>query len=130
MFYHGIHREYVYQQFPILSPRRCISHKDERQLSDRRHLIRKFGLEPIHLLESSENYPDDDCIQACFSFGDTVFGFPALEDPLWQLSTHEIGVTVLDLRASTIVYTSKPDTVRLKMLLPGVSIRYLEKFGE
>lgn len=130
MFYHGINREYVYEQFPILSPRRCISHKNAEQLADRLHLIRQFGLEPLHLLEAGADYPEAACIQACLHFGDTVFAFPSLAAPFWQLSAHELAVPILDLRNACAVFTTNHDIVRLKSRLAGIPITFVEKFGE
>lgn len=130
MFYHGINREYVYQHFPILSPRRCISHKDQEKQADRVHLIRQFGLEPVHLLEAGAKYRDEECIHACLRFGDTVFAFNSIETPFWQLSLHEIGVPILDLRNACAVYTTVRDSDRLSSFLPGIPIVFVEKFGE
>ncbi|MET3290617.1 UNVERIFIED_CONTAM: hypothetical protein ABID98_003187 [Brevibacillus sp. OAP136] len=130
MFYHGINREYAEKQFPILSPRRSLSHKTEEQLSDRLHLIRQFGLEPLHLLEASEDYPEETCIQSCLHFGDTVFAFAALQAPYWQLSMHELAVPILDLRNACAIFTTLNDIFRLKSHLPGIPITIVEKFGE
>lgn len=130
MFYHGINWGYVYQHFPILSPRRGISDKDREQLADRKHLIRQFGFEPIHLLEADSDFPQEQCIQACLHFGDTVFAFSVLEVPFWQLSLHEIGVPILDLRNACSVCTASSDIVRLQSCLPGIPITVVEKFGE
>lgn len=130
MFFHGIQREYVYQHFPILSPRRSVFGKREEQLEDRLHLIRQFGLEPIHLLEATSDYPEARCIESCLHFGDTVFAFETLEDPLWQLSPHEVGVPILDLRDACAIFTRSHDEKRLRSLFPAILIRILEKNGE
>lgn len=77
---------------------------------DRLHLLQQFGLEPVHLLESDESYPDERCIRECLAFGDTVFAFEQLSLPMWQLSRHEVGVEVLDLRTCSAIYTKRNDT--------------------
>lgn len=122
MFYHGINREHVFEGYPILSPRKGVSHKSREQLQDRRHLLLEFGLEPIHLLEESDNYPFAHCLQECFSFGDTVFVFTQLPDPLWQLSCHEVGVSVLDLRSCRHIYALGDDE-KLRQLFPKTSLK-------
>lgn len=119
MFYHGINREYVYKHYPILSPRKGVSSKSGSQLKDRQHLLELFGLEPIHLLEESSDYPKERCIAECLQFGDTVFAFATLPEPLWQLSRHEVGVTVLDLRRTRQIYTRCHDG-ELDKLFPGI----------
>jgi hypothetical protein len=126
MFYHGIKREYVYQDEPILSPRCRVFAKNEDQLSDRRHLLEQFGMEPVHLLEASEEYPDERCIKECLAFGDTVFAFHSLPDPLWQLSPHEVGVPVLDLRRCEAIYVYA-DADEIRRLFSDKSIRLLHK---
>ncbi len=126
MFYHGIYSSYVYRDYPLLSPRRTASEKKGEQLSDRIHLIEQFGLEPVHLLEASEEYPDERCIQACCHFGNTVFAFSWLPDPLWQLSCHEVGVPVLDLRDCTCIYLREED-VELSRLFPDKQIHLLRQ---
>jgi len=124
MFYHGINREYVYHSYPILSPRRRVTEKKEEQLADRIHLIEQFGLEPVHLLEASEEYPEERCIEACLRFGDTVFAFSDLPDPLWQLSRHEVGVPALDLRDCRQIYLLQEDP-RIYRLFPHKRIQVL-----
>ncbi|NGQ94405.1 hypothetical protein G3578_04340 [Brevibacillus sp. SYP-B805] len=124
MFYHGIKWEYVYQDYPILSPRRGISRKSREQMSDRFHLLAQFGLEPVHLLEAGTAYPVEQCIRECLAFGDTVFGFAHLPDPLWQLSRHEVGVPALDLRHCTEIYLTE-EVVEISRLFPHVPIRLL-----
>jgi hypothetical protein len=126
MFYHGIKREYVYQDYPILSPRRGISRKSLEQLSDRFHLLAQFGLEPVHLLEAGAAYPVERCVQECLAFGDTVFGFAHLPDPLWQLSRHEVGVPTLDLRQGTEIYLSEEDD-EIRRLFPHIPVRILHR---
>ncbi|WP_134684767.1 hypothetical protein [Brevibacillus migulae] len=124
MFYHGINREYVYHSYPILSPRRRVAEKKEDQLTDRMHLIEQFGLEPVHLLEASEEYTKEQCIKACLRFGDSVFAFTSLPDPLWQLSRHEVGVPVLDLRNCQQIYLLQEDP-ELRQLFPHKRIQVL-----
>ncbi|MGD8188746.1 hypothetical protein ACQCN2_01980 [Brevibacillus ginsengisoli] len=109
MFYHGINREYIHQQYPVLSPRRSVSQKNQEERLDRQHLIEKLGIEPIHLLESSQDYPKERCIEVCLEFGDTVLEFASLPDPMWQLSRHEVGTIVLDVRKATMVYVQLLD---------------------
>jgi len=104
MFYHGIKWENVCREYPLLTPRRAIRSKRQEQLLDRLHLLQQFGLEPIHLLEADETYPPERCIQECLAFGDTVFAFARLSLPMWQLSRHEIGVEVLDLRTCVSIF--------------------------
>ena len=118
MFYHGINWEYVKREYPLLSPRRTVGQKRRDQLLDRLHLVQQFGLEPIHLLESGDAYPAEQCIQACFAFGDTVFAFAELPLPIWQLSSHEVGVEVLDLRTCSQIYTFESHT-EIAALFPG-----------
>lgn len=111
MFYHGIMWEYVTREYPVLSPRRTARRKrGAEQLRDRLHLIEQFGLEPVHLLEADEHYDAVRCIQECLAFGDTVFAFDRVELPIWQLSKHEIGVEILDLRTCTAIYTIRRET--------------------
>ncbi|WP_139491546.1 hypothetical protein [Brevibacillus dissolubilis] len=121
MFYHGIKKEYVYQHYPILSPRRSVSKKDKEQLQDRQHLIEKFGCEPIHLLEESPDYPRVRCVVECLHFGDTVFAFSRLSDPLWQLSKHEVGVPILDLNEAVAIYLTSND-LQLRTLFGNIPI--------
>ncbi|MFM1651959.1 hypothetical protein ACI7RC_07640 [Brevibacillus sp. B_LB10_24] len=121
MFYHGIKRKYVFRHYPILSPRRSVSSKNWMQLQDGRHLIEQFGLEPIHLLEDGADYPGDRCISECLAFGDTVFVFPTLPDPLWQLSQREVGVPTLDLRLASGIYTVG-EREPLQALFPGIPV--------
>ncbi|MGG1249750.1 hypothetical protein ABE205_18255 [Brevibacillus agri] len=109
MFYHGIKWEYVTREFPLLSPRRIAGKHGKEQCMDRLHLLQQFGLEPVHLLESDESYPDERCIRECLAFGDTVFAFEQLSLPMWQLSRHEVGVEVLDLRTCSAIYTKRND---------------------
>ena len=119
MFYHGIKWEYVCREYPLLSPRRTVNRKKQEQLLDRLHLIQQFGLEPIHLLESDGTYPPSRCIQECLAFGDTVFAFERLSLPMWQLSRHEVGVEVLDLRTAVYIFTNRIET-KVEKLFPGI----------
>ncbi|MDA5110308.1 MULTISPECIES: hypothetical protein [Brevibacillus] len=123
MFFHGIKWEYVREAYPLLSPRRSVSRKRGDQLADRLHLLQQFGLEPVHLLEAGPDYPPERCVRECLSFGDTVFAFERLEGPLWQLSRHEVGVEVLDVRACVRIYTERTDTAaEIRDLFPGVLV--------
>jgi len=119
MFFHGINWEYVKREYPLLSPRRTVSQKVPEQLLDRIHLIQQFGIEPIHLLEAEERYPEERCIQECYVFGDTVFAFERLPLPMWQLSSHEVGVEVLDLRTCSRIYTYR-SVVEVEEWFPGI----------
>lgn len=119
MFYHGIKWEYVMREFPLLSPRRRTGKRGKEQRMDRLHLLQQFGLEPVHLLEADESYPDERCIRECLAFGDTVFAFERLSLPMWQLSRHEVGVEVLDLRTCSAIYTKRHDA-KVEDLFPGV----------
>ncbi|WP_126427998.1 hypothetical protein [Brevibacillus marinus] len=129
MFYHGIDKEYVYRHFPILSARRSVSAQSAEQLADRIHLIRQFGLEPVHLLEAAADYPPARCIAECFKFGDTVFAFPTLAPPFWQLSRREVGIPALDLRHATAIYTTDADQ-RLEELFRDVPIYRVPRPGQ
>ncbi|MDR5002236.1 MULTISPECIES: hypothetical protein [Brevibacillus] len=119
MFYHGIKWEYVRKEYPLLSPRRIAGKNGKAQCMDRLHLLQQFGLEPVHLLEADESYPDERCIAECLAFGDTVFAFERLSLPMWQLSRHEVGVEVLDLRTCSAIYTKRHDA-KVWELFPGV----------
>lgn len=119
MFFHGIMWEYVKKEYPLLSPRRTVRTRRKEQLLDRLHLMQQFGVEPIHLLEADDHYPPERCIQECLAFGDTVFAFERLSLPVWQLSNHEVGVEVLDLRSCVLIYSTNPDA-KVEVFFPGV----------
>ena len=104
MFFHGIDYQYLLLQYPILSPRLTISHQNYKQQQDRKHLISQFGFEPVHFLESNKTYLAKQCLQSCFSFGNVVFAFSSLSQPLLQLSSHEVGVPVMDTRKANTIY--------------------------
>ncbi|MEW9670793.1 hypothetical protein [Ammoniphilus sp. 3BR4] len=104
MFFHGIQMRFLAKQFPYLNPDGHVSSKHGDQLADRIHLIEKFGLEPVHLLESSPDYPVSKCLKECFSFGDVVLAFCKLTQPIIQLSKHELGVPFLDVRSCHYVF--------------------------
>lgn len=131
MFFHGIDLKYVEMMFPILAPRRTVFGKTKEQQADRKHLIERFGLEPVHLLEVSNDYPVVRCLKECFVFGDTVFAFRHLPLPLWQLSRHEIGVPVLNLAFCEMIFTKyRKNKQKLKLLFPDKTIfvvRFLKK---
>ncbi|RXT14660.1 hypothetical protein EIZ39_00115 [Ammoniphilus sp. CFH 90114] len=95
---------YLIKQFPFLNPNAHVSSKHRDQLKDRIHLIERFGLEPVHLLENSPDYPIRKCLKECFSFGDVVLAFQELSSPILQLSKHELGVTYLDVRHCDYVF--------------------------
>lgn len=95
---------FLAKQFPYLNPDAHVSSKQGDQLADRIHLIEKFGLEPVHLLESSPQYPVSKCLRECFSFGDVVLAFLKLNQPIIQLSKHELGVPYLDVRSCQYVF--------------------------
>lgn len=119
MFFHGINWEYVKREYPVLSPRRTVSQKKQDQWLDRIHLIQQFGIEPIHLLEADEEYSSLRCMEECYAFGDTVFAFEKLTPPMWQLSSHEIGVEILDLRTSKRIYTFRTGS-KVEEWFPGI----------
>ncbi|MGG1661809.1 hypothetical protein [Brevibacillus sp. NRS-1366] len=119
MFYHGIKWEYVMREYPLLSPRRTVSKHRKEQALDRKHLLAQFGLEPVHLLEADKTYPHEHCIRECLEFGDTVFAFDRLDIPMWQLSSHEVGVEVLDLRSCMAIYTTRND-IKVEAFFPGI----------
>lgn len=125
MFYHGINREYIQQQYPVLSPRRSVSNKSKEQQSDRRHLIEKLGIEPIHLLEAGPQYPKEKCLEECLNFGNTVLEFTNLPDPMWQLSRHEIGTVILDVRKASTIYVQELDE-SLPLMFPSSQIIWLK----
>lgn len=105
MFFHGIPAQYVPDDL-YLSPRRTILNKGREQLQDRRGLIRRFGFEPVHLFESSPDFPVSDCVRNCLRYGNVIFLFRSLPLPFWQISHHEIGVQSLDLKEAKAVLLS------------------------
>nr|WP_245590539.1 hypothetical protein [Aneurinibacillus terranovensis] len=123
MFFHGIDYKYLTLHYPVLSPRQSRG-KNKEQLADRRHLIEKFGVEPVHLLEYIRGeYTLQDCLTSCFEFGDVVLAFRSLPLPFWQLSRHEIGVVVLDMRLARWIFTKKHAHIaKLKKLFPHIAL--------
>ncbi|MBP1930364.1 hypothetical protein [Ammoniphilus resinae] len=109
VFFHGIDLNYLLKQYPILYPDRNLSTKRQEQLNDRNHLIQKFGFEPIHLLESSDQYSMIRCLKECIQFGELVFAFKRLHSPIWQISLHEIAVPVLDVRNCHFIFFQKKE---------------------
>lgn len=107
MFFHGIDLKYLEKGFPFLYPESSVSTKDEKQLEDRKHLIERFGFEPVHLLESSESYTLRHCVIECLKFGEVILAFVKLSEPLIQLSEHEIGVSYLDTRWCRYIFTRR-----------------------
>jgi hypothetical protein len=123
MFFHGIDYQYLAQQYPVLSSRYSEG-KTEEQASDRRHLLKKFGVEPVHLLEySRREFTLSDCLEACFTFGNVVFAFRSLPLPFWQLSRNEVGVAALRMDRARWIFI-KDDTISedLKDKFPSVPL--------
>lgn len=129
MFFHGIDLSHLKNHYPILSPRQSVSSKSVEQLADRKHLIEKFGLEPVHLLEYWRGeYEGRDCLKACFSFGNTVLAFSSIPLPFWQLSRFEIGVPILDIRrARWIFYKDQNIKEELSSLFPEKKIIFVKE---
>jgi hypothetical protein len=120
----------VKEQYPVLSPRLTIrDDKTVDQRKDRIHLIERFGFEPVHLLRSQRNYPEGECLQACMSFGDTVFVFGHLYGSVWSLSEHEVAVRALSLHQAKLIYTSTEESARaeLPLLFPNAQIKLFNK---
>jgi len=107
MFFHGIDLKYLKKEYPFINPEASVTSKKPKQLEDRRHLVERFGFEPVHLLESTKTYPMRHCIKECLSFGDVILAYVELTEPFLQLSEHEIGVTYLDTRRCRYIFTSK-----------------------
>jgi hypothetical protein len=126
MFYHGINWEYVTQQYPVLSARRTVSDKNPAQRDDRKHLLERIGMEPVHLLEERETFAKEKCIEECLRYGDTVFAFEKLPGPMWQLSPQEVAVPVLDLRLARIVYVTN-GRAEVSRLFPGASVFFIRQ---
>jgi hypothetical protein len=129
MFFHGIDLGHLKNHYPILSPRQSVGSKSKEQLADRKHLIERFGLEPVHLLEYWRGeYEGRDCLRACFAFGNTVLAFSSLPLPFWQLSRFEIGVPILDVRrVRWIFYKDKGLKEELRALFPGKKIIFIKE---
>lgn len=105
MFFHGIPYKYIQVHYPVISPLHNTAELTADQQADSRHLIERFGLEPVHLLEYDRGtYGLIECLEACFAFGDVVFAFRSLSLPFWQLSLHEVGVEKLDLREARWIF--------------------------
>ena len=129
MFFHGIDLCHLKNHYPVLSPRQSMGSKTEEQLADRMHLIERFGLEPVHLLEYWRGeYGVRDCLKACFSFGNTVLAFSSIPLPFWQLSRFEIGVPILDVRrVRWIFYKEYSFKEELRSLFPEKKIIYVKE---
>lgn len=112
MFFHGIDLKYLKKQYPFLYPEANTSSKNKTQLKDRKHLVERFGLEPVHLLESSKSYPMKRCVLECLSFGEVVFAFREINDFFIQLSLHEIGVPFLDVRKCNIIFVKSDHLIQ------------------
>jgi len=123
MFFHGIDYQYLLLQYPVLSPRLTISRQNREQQQDRKHLILQFGFEPVHFLESSPSYRIKECLQSCFSFGNIVFAFSTLSQPILQLSSHEVGVPVVDTRKAQFIFLQDYNLGhKVKRLYPRIPI--------
>jgi len=107
MFFHGIDFKYLEKEYPFIYPDFSVTSKKPKQLEDRRHLLERFGFEPVHLLESSKTYSMKHCIKECLNFGNVILAYGKLKEPLLQLSEHEIGVTYLDTRRCRYIFTTK-----------------------
>ena len=119
MFFHGIDYKYLLYQYPVLSPRLTVLKQSESQKADRKHLIERFGFEPVHFLESSKLYPPAKCIASCFTFGDTIVTFKKLPLPILQLSAHEVGLKAAYLNdIDFIIIKQKKLVPNLKDLFP------------
>jgi hypothetical protein len=129
MFFHGIPFPYLCLQYPVLSARQSAGKKTKEQLADRKHLIERIGLEPVHLLEyQRDDYKLQDCLKACFEFGDVVFAFRDVPLPIWQLSRHEIGVPALSLYRARWIFITRPDYYEeLRRMFPGIPILVLKE---
>jgi hypothetical protein len=126
LFFHGIDFEHFIHQFPYLYPNAQFSNKSRVQLQDRKHLLHRFGLEPVHLLESSREYPIRKCLQECFAFGNLVLGLKSIPQPYWQISRHELGVTFLDVRLAAFYFIRQREhREQLEYLLPNKRVRIL-----
>ncbi len=131
MFFHGITYEHLLYQYPILSPRLTILRQNNKQKMDRMHLIEKFGFEPVHFLESSRYYSKAKCIESCFLFGNVIFVYQTLPLPMLQLSFHEIGVPVIDVRKADYVITNNKKLIHhLMNLLENKPIIFTNKFPQ
>lgn len=111
MFFHGIKYEYLLYQYPVLSPRLIALRENQKQIEDRKHLIERFGFEPVHLLESSKFFPVRECLKTCFNYGNIVFMFNYLKTPVLQLSENEVGVPVIDVRKARILFIDQPNLI-------------------
>lgn len=131
MFFHGIDLRHIQMHYPILSPRQSVGCKSFEQLKDRKHLIERYGLEPVHLLEYWRGeYPLRNCLQSCFAFGDTVLAFSTIPLPFWQLSRYEIGVPVLNLRKVRWIFCKEPNNKsELASLFPGKKIFLVQEMA-
>ena len=111
MFFHGIKYEYLLLQYPVLSPESILSRENQAQLKDRKHLIERFGFEPVHLLEASRSFPVRECLKTCFNYGNIVLMFSQLSTHPLQLSENEIGVRNLDVRKAKLIFINQPNLI-------------------
>lgn len=128
MYFHGMRYKYLLNQYPILSPRLTVLKQNNKQRLDRQHLIEQFGFEPVHFLESSNTYSFNECLQACFAFGDVVLVFIELQLPFLQLSEHEVGVPVADTRKAKYLFVKEEQhRVELQKLFPQALVVLVKK---
>lgn len=126
MFFHGIDYEYMLYQYPILSPRLSIMRQNKNQRLDRKHLLKKFGFEPVHFLESSKEFTIEQCLSSCFSFGNVVFAYDELGLPILQLSVNEVGVPVANLKKATLIFVQDKKLIKpLIKLFPSIPVLYI-----
>ncbi|MGD9677444.1 MAG: hypothetical protein AB7V16_03620 [Vulcanibacillus sp.] len=111
MFFHGIKYEYLLFQYPVLSPELILSRENKEQLKDRKHLIERFGFEPVHLLQASGSFPVRKCLETCFKYGNIVFMFNNLSTSYLQLSENEIGVREIDVRRAKLIFINQPNLI-------------------
>ncbi|TCS83494.1 hypothetical protein [Tepidibacillus fermentans] len=128
MFFHGIDYQHLLIQFPVLSPRLTILQQNHSQKEDRKHLLEQFGFEPVHFLESSKTYSVKKCLNACFNFGNVIFAFSSLPQPLLQLSPHEVGVPVVDTRKAKAIFIQNRELInKIKRLYPQIPVFIMVK---
>ena len=131
MFFHGIDYEYLLIQYPVLSPRLTVHRQNTIQKKDREHLLEQFGFEPVHFLESSSTYSVIECLHSCFSFGNVVFAFTSLPQPMIQLSNHEVGVPVVDTRQAKAIFVQNRQFIRkLKKHYKSIPVFYVPAISD
>ncbi len=126
MYFHGIYYHYLLYQYPVLSPRLTILRQNEKQRKDRKHLLERFGFEPVHFLESSNSYSKQECITSCFSFGNVIIAYKHLPLPMLQLSVHEVGVPVIDVRQADYIIVKQDKLIKdIRRICSNKPIFYL-----